>query len=54
VESFGTGAEFFQTQGELITCLTAQLTGAETLLIKGSRSQRMENVAASLIDNFRI
>lgn len=54
VESFGAGAEFFSTQEELITRLKSQLTGSETLLIKGSRAQRMENIAASLIDNFRI
>jgi UDP-N-acetylmuramoyl-tripeptide--D-alanyl-D-alanine ligase len=54
VESFGAEAEFFSTQDELAARVQAQLTGSETLLIKGSRSQRMENVAASLIDNFRI
>lgn len=54
VESFGAGAEFFTSQDELIARLQSQLTGSETLLIKGSRSQRMENVAASLIENFRI
>jgi UDP-N-acetylmuramoyl-tripeptide--D-alanyl-D-alanine ligase len=54
VESFGAGAEFFFNHDELITRLKSQLTGTETLLIKGSRAQRMENVAASLIDNFRI
>lgn len=54
VESFGAGAEFFSSQDELIARLQTQLTGKETLLVKGSRAQRMENVAASLIDNFRI
>ena len=54
VESFGEGGEFFTHQEDLIARLQAQLTGTETLLIKGSRAQRMENVAASLIDNFRI
>ena len=54
VESFGVGAEFFASQDQLIACLQLQLTGTETLLIKGSRAQRMENVAANLIDNFRI
>ncbi len=54
VESFGAGAEFFSSQDELIARLQSELTGSETLLVKGSRSQRMENVAASLIDNFRI
>jgi UDP-N-acetylmuramoyl-tripeptide--D-alanyl-D-alanine ligase len=50
VESFGAGAEFFTSQAELIARLQSQLIGNETLLIKGSRAQRMENVAASLID----
>ncbi len=54
VESFNVGAEFFTTQEELIARLSSELTGNETLLIKGSRAQKMENVAASLIDNFRI
>lgn len=50
VESFGTGGVFFSNQQELIAALNQQLTGTETLLIKGSRAQRMENVAASLTD----
>lgn len=54
VESFGEGGEFFANQEALIARLEAQLIGTETLLIKGSRAQRMENVAARLIDNFRI
>ena len=54
VETFGQGAEFFLTQDELIARLKSLLSGSEALLIKGSRGQRMENVAASLIDNFRM
>jgi len=50
VESFGTGAVFFPNQQELIAALNQQLTGTETLLIKGSRAQQMENVAARLTD----
>jgi len=50
VESFGTGGLFFSNQQELIATLNQQLTGTETLLIKGSRTQQMENVAASLTD----
>jgi len=53
-ETFGSGAEYFLTQDELIARLKFLLNGSETLLIKGSRGQRMENVAASLIDNFRV
>lgn len=54
VERFGVGGQFFENQDALITALKQELTGKETLLIKGSRSQRMENVAAALVDNFRI
>ncbi|MGZ8903770.1 MAG: UDP-N-acetylmuramoyl-tripeptide--D-alanyl-D-alanine ligase, partial [Methylobacter sp.] len=54
VQAFGQGATFFDTQQELIAVLSRELTGNETILIKGSRAQRMENVAAALVDNFRI
>lgn len=53
VHVFGEGGTFFDSQAELINALTHELKGDETLLIKGSRAQRMENVAAALIDNFR-
>jgi len=53
VQSFGKGATFFAHQEELINTLTEELTGIETILIKGSRTQHMENVAAALVDNFR-
>jgi len=54
VQTFGAGATFFDTQDELIATLTQELKGDETLLIKGSRARRMENVAAALVENFRI
>lgn len=53
VRAFGKGATFFDSQDELIDALKAELTGAEAILIKGSRTQRMENVAAALVENFR-
>lgn len=53
VQAFGEGASFFASQEELIAALTQELQGDETLLIKGSRARRMENVAAALVDNFR-
>ena len=53
VKEFGEGGFFFETQDRLIQTLQTQLKGDEVLLIKGSRTQRMENVAAALIDNFR-
>ena len=53
VTAFGEGAEFFETQEQLISALNQALSGTETLLVKGSRSQKMENVVASLVDNFR-
>ena len=53
VDTFGEGALFFESQVDLITALKTALKGDEVLLIKGSRSQGMEHVAAALIDNFR-
>lgn len=53
VQAFGSGATFFEKQQDLIDVLTQELKGDETILIKGSRAQHMENVAAALIDNFR-
>ena len=53
VRAFGTGATFFDTQQDLIDALKQELKGDETILIKGSRAQRMENVVAALVDNFR-
>jgi UDP-N-acetylmuramoyl-tripeptide--D-alanyl-D-alanine ligase len=53
VEQFGAGAMFFTEQSALIDALKTALTGQETILIKGSRSQKMENVAAALVKNFR-
>ena len=54
VRSFGKGAVFFESQSELIESLKQALNGHETILVKGSRAQRMENVVAALVDNFRI
>jgi UDP-N-acetylmuramoyl-tripeptide--D-alanyl-D-alanine ligase len=53
VQAFGKGATFFEKQQDLIDALKQELKGDETILIKGSRAQHMENVAAALVDNFR-
>ncbi len=53
VLAFGKGATFFANQEDLIGALDDELTGDETILIKGSRAQRMENVAAALVENYR-
>ncbi len=54
VKVFGKGATFFDTQDDLIAALKQDLKGDEAILIKGSRAQRMENVVAALVDDFRI
>ncbi len=54
VRAFGKGAFFFESQQDLITALQKQVQGNEAVLIKGSRSQHMEKVAAALVDNFRM
>jgi UDP-N-acetylmuramoyl-tripeptide--D-alanyl-D-alanine ligase len=53
VRVFGKGATFFDSQDDLIGTLKQELKGDETILIKGSRTQHMENVAAALVENFR-
>ncbi len=53
VQAFGGGGTFFETQQYLIDALKKELQGDETILIKGSRAQHMENVAAALVENFR-
>ena len=53
VKAFGKGATFFDRQDDLIAALKQELNGDEAILIKGSRAQRMENVAAALVDDFR-
>jgi UDP-N-acetylmuramoyl-tripeptide--D-alanyl-D-alanine ligase len=53
VQAFGGGGTFFETQQDLIDALKEELQGDETILIKGSRAQHMENVAAALVENFR-
>jgi UDP-N-acetylmuramoyl-tripeptide--D-alanyl-D-alanine ligase len=51
VAAFGENAAHFVSQIELLETVTPLLTGNETILIKGSRSQRMENVTAALIES---
>lgn len=51
---FGAAATFFDNQNDLIEVLKQELKGDEAILIKGSRAQRMEKVAAALVENFRI
>lgn len=54
VARFGKGASFFESQDELIATILQELKGNETILIKGSRMRRMENVVAALVENFRM
>lgn len=53
VDAFGAGGRFFDGQEQLITALNQEITGKETILVKGSRAQKMENVVAAMVDNFR-
>jgi UDP-N-acetylmuramoyl-tripeptide--D-alanyl-D-alanine ligase len=50
---FGRGATFFKSQQALITALKQEIKGKESILIKGSRAQKMENVVAALVTDFR-
>jgi UDP-N-acetylmuramoyl-tripeptide--D-alanyl-D-alanine ligase len=48
VEAFGPGAHWFASVEELVEALRAELGSDVTLLVKGSRSNRLERVAAAL------
>lgn len=49
VESFGAGAQYFATQAELSHAVQQILKSGMTVLVKGSRGMKMENVVAELI-----
>lgn len=49
VAAFGENARYFESQSDLITALEQQLPANATLLIKGSRVRKMENVAAACV-----
>jgi UDP-N-acetylmuramoyl-tripeptide--D-alanyl-D-alanine ligase len=48
VESFGAGSTWFANVEELIAVLRAELPPGATVLVKGSRANRLERVAAAL------
>jgi len=48
VEAFGAGATWFASVEDLIASLRAELAPGVTVLVKGSRSNRLERVAAAL------
>ena len=48
VEAFGEGATWFAGVEELIDVLRAELAPGITVLVKGSRSNRLERVAVAL------
>jgi UDP-N-acetylmuramoyl-tripeptide--D-alanyl-D-alanine ligase len=48
--AFGDGAHHFKEQGELVNALKPYLHNQTTVLVKGSRSMRMEKVIASIVE----
>jgi UDP-N-acetylmuramoyl-tripeptide--D-alanyl-D-alanine ligase len=48
VESFGAGSTWFANVEELIEVLRAELPAGATVLVKGSRANRLERVATAL------
>lgn len=53
-KTFGIGGKAFTTLDELIEALRPQLRVLTTVLVKGSRSARMERVVAALLDQKQI
>ncbi len=50
VDEFGSGARHYETIADLITELKKDLSGQETLLIKGSRAMAMDKIVDSLME----
>ncbi|WP_366143869.1 UDP-N-acetylmuramoyl-tripeptide--D-alanyl-D-alanine ligase [Methyloprofundus sp.] len=50
VQAFGAGAEYFAAQDDLIKSVKEQITPEQTLLVKGSRAQKMEVVVNALLN----
>jgi UDP-N-acetylmuramoyl-tripeptide--D-alanyl-D-alanine ligase len=50
VQAFGVGAEYFAAQDDLIKSVKEQITPEQTLLVKGSRAQKMEVVVNALLN----
>jgi len=53
VDSFGDGAGYYARQEDLIAAIQAEIESDVVLLVKGSRSQKMDVVVSSLIDETR-
>jgi len=53
VDSFGDGASYYVQQDEMIAAIQKEIESDVVLLVKGSRSQKMEVVVNSLIDETR-
>jgi UDP-N-acetylmuramoyl-tripeptide--D-alanyl-D-alanine ligase len=49
VDGFGEGGRFFKDQSAMIEALLKELGPTVTLLVKGSRSRRMEHVVEALV-----
>jgi UDP-N-acetylmuramoyl-tripeptide--D-alanyl-D-alanine ligase len=49
VQAFGTGADYYAAQDDLIKSVKEQITPEQTLLVKGSRAQKMEVVVNALL-----
>lgn len=50
-EAFGSDAEHFETQAQLIEALQQKLQPDAVVLVKGSHSSRMENIVAAIADS---
>lgn len=50
VQAFGAGAEYFRAKDDLIKAVEQQISAEQTLLVKGSRAQKMEVVVDALLN----
>ena len=51
VKAFGSDAKYFEDKKSLLNALAEELKGDEVVLVKGSRSAKMEDVVSGLLSN---
>jgi len=50
IEGFGANGEWYESQQDLIRALTSQDLSSKTILVKGSRSSKMENIVRAILE----
>ena len=52
--AFGSGADWFSGKDALVKALSGELSANSTVLVKGSRSMKMEQIVSALTSQFEV